>query len=133
LGAERRRTPRYPFAASAEIKDEKSGAHAHGRMNELGLYGCYVEMANPFLEGTPIRIKLSTETDWLETRAVVVYSHPGRGIGVKFLEMRPYSMIVLHRWLLKAMAEKQKSADVDSEKSETREQSVFPLNREIAK
>ena len=45
---ERRRTPRYPFVATVELiqKEAKSGISA--KITELSLYGCYVQMPDPF-------------------------------------------------------------------------------------
>src|SRR5436309_3663989 len=57
---ERRRTPRYPFVADTEVRDDASGTTVKTRTRELSLYGCYVDMDNPFPAVTPITIKINT-------------------------------------------------------------------------
>lgn len=54
---ERRRTPRFPFIANAEILEKGSAASSQGRVTELSLYGCYVETANTFEKGVPFLLK----------------------------------------------------------------------------
>jgi len=53
LGSERRRTPRYTFIASAELIEEASDVRIATRVSELSLYGCYLDMMNPFPVGNP--------------------------------------------------------------------------------
>ena len=48
---ERRRTPRFPFIATAEVIEKGASAGMAARVTELSLYGCYVEMANPLAKG----------------------------------------------------------------------------------
>jgi hypothetical protein len=40
MSTERRRAPRYPFIAMAEIVDEKENARTSSRINDLSLHGC---------------------------------------------------------------------------------------------
>jgi hypothetical protein len=49
---ERRREPRVPFSAAAEILDEQDNSRTPTRIRDLSLGGCYVEMPNPFPAGT---------------------------------------------------------------------------------
>ncbi len=41
---ERRREPRVPFSADAEILDEQDDSRTPSRVRDLSLGGCYVEM-----------------------------------------------------------------------------------------
>src|SRR2546425_7020845 len=86
---ERRRTPRYPFIADAEVHDDASGTTVKTRIRELSLYGCYVDMDNPLPTGTPITIKINTAGGSLEAPGKNVYFTPhdltcdrGAGSGV---------------------------------------------------
>ena len=102
MGQERRRTPRFPFVASAEVVDTLSGASVTARVSELSLYGCYIDMPNPLPEGTSIRVKIYSSGRLLDASGKVVYSAPNLGIGVSFHDVSVPSLIVLKEWLLLA-------------------------------
>jgi PilZ domain len=99
---ERRRTPRYPFAATAELiqKDAKAGISA--KITELSLYGCFVEMPDPLEKGTAIFLKVYSNGKFFESHGVVVYAHPAQGIGVCFQNVNPHYLMVLKQWLIEA-------------------------------
>jgi PilZ domain len=98
----RRRVPRFPFVASAELLEEKSGAKIKTRVSELSLYGCYVETTDPRPQGTIFVLKIFTDTEYFESRATVVYAQPNRGMGLTFRDVKPYFLPVLKGWLLSA-------------------------------
>ena len=102
MRAERRREPRYPFIAMAEIVDERENVRTSSRISDLSLHGCYVEMTNPFPEGTSVTIEIYTETESLETQATVAFIETRQGMGLTFREMPEYCGNVLHRWLEQA-------------------------------
>ena len=106
MQTERRRAPRYPFIALAEIVDEKENARTSSRVSDLSLHGCYVEMTHPFPQGTNVMIEICTETESLETQATVAYFKPRQGMGLTFSEMPEYSANVLNRWLVQAKGRK---------------------------
>lgn len=99
---ERRRTPRYPFAATAEIIDEKANARSSSRVSDLSLHGCYLELADPFPQGTPVLIEIAAGTGYLEAHATVAYREPNQGMGVTFDAIQPYFATVLNQWLERA-------------------------------
>lgn len=102
MRTERRLAPRYPFIAMAEIIDEKENARKSSQVRDLSLQGCYVEMVNPFPEGTNVTIEIYTETEFLETRGRVAYFEPKQGMGLTFSEMPEYFAKTLDRWLSQA-------------------------------
>jgi PilZ domain len=102
MRTERRLAPRYPFLAMAEIIDEKENARKSSQVRDLSLQGCYVEMINPFPEGTNVMVEIYTENEFLEARARVAYFEPKQGMGLTFDEMPEYFAKVLKRWLLQA-------------------------------
>lgn len=79
------------------------------RVSELSLYGCYLDMMNPFPTGTAVLVKIHTQSDSFESRATVVYALPHQGMGVTFQEVRPQFLTILQKWLLEAMHQKQQS------------------------
>ena len=103
---ERRRSPRYPFIASAELVEQVSEARMSTRVSELGLHGCYLDMMNPFPHGTQVLVKIYTDSEYFEAASTVVYSQNNIGMGVKFEEVKPAFAAVLNKWLLQAMGTK---------------------------
>jgi len=106
---ERRRSPRYPFAGSIEMREGASEDKRTARVKELSLNGCYVDIESPYPIGSSLAIKLFTETEFFEAQASVIYSQPDQGMGLMFRETKPYYRMVLRKWLLAAMMGKKKS------------------------
>jgi hypothetical protein len=100
---ERRRTPRYPFVATAELIEEASGTKMPSRVSELSLNGCYLDMTNPLPKGTPVFVKIFTKAEFFEAPGTVAYAHPNLGMGVAFHDIKPFFQSVLKKWLLTAM------------------------------
>ena len=107
----RRRTPRYAFTASIEMREGSSEDKRTARVSELGLNGCYTNTDNPYPVGTLLGVKLFTETEFFEAQASVVYVRPGEGMGLMFKETRPFFVTVLRRWLLAAMVARSQGSD----------------------
>jgi hypothetical protein len=105
---ERRRTPRYPFHALAELAENNADAKLTGRVTELGLNGCFVEMKDPFAEGATLAVKLFTPTEFFEAHATVAYA-TAEGVGLTFREVKPFFVAVLKKWLLSAMLSRRPS------------------------
>jgi hypothetical protein len=103
---DRRRVPRFPFSASAELIDESSKAKLNVRVTELSLYGCYVDTANPLPRGSIVSLKIFTESEYFEGRANVVYANPNLGMGLAFRDVKPQFLPVLRGWLAAAIQEK---------------------------
>ncbi|HXE32868.1 MAG TPA: PilZ domain-containing protein [Verrucomicrobiae bacterium] len=99
MGSERRRTPRYTFIASAELIEEASDVRIATRVSELSLYGCYLDMMNPFPVGTLVLVKISAGDAFFEAKSKIVYAQPNMGAGVVFLEIEAQYQPVLERWL----------------------------------
>ncbi len=100
---DRRRTPRYPFAGSIEMREGSSEDKRTARVDELSMNGCYVNTENTYPEGTALSVKLFTPTEFFEGQATVIYSQPNLGMGLMFRETKPYYLMVLRKWLLAAM------------------------------
>jgi hypothetical protein len=103
---DRRKTPRYPFLASIEMREGTSADKRTERVKELSLNGCFVEMTQPLAVGTALGVKVFTETEYFESQASVMYSEPNLGMGLMFREIKPYYLMVLRKWLLAAMMAK---------------------------
>lgn len=99
---ERRRAPRYPFVATAEVLPDSSTAVIPVRVTEISLYGCYLETTDPLEEGAKANIKIYAEGKFFEAQATVAFSQPKVGMGVSFRNVYPHYQSVLKMWLLEA-------------------------------
>ena len=106
---DRRRTPRYPFEASIEMREGSSPDKRTARVTGLSLNGCYVSTESPYPEGVLLTVKVFTETDFYEGQAAVIYQQEKLGMGLMFTETRPYYLMVLRKWLLSAMMTKKEA------------------------
>ena len=57
--SERRRSPRYPFFAPAELTESTSGAQLEAATSDLGSNGCYLDTSNPLPQATIISIQIT--------------------------------------------------------------------------
>jgi two-component system cell cycle response regulator len=99
LNEERRRTPRRPFVAAAEVVEAESQSRLPTRVSELSLNGCYLDTMNPFPTGTSILVKIVRGLVFFQARGKVVYSQANLGMGVAFQKVHPEFRQVLEGWL----------------------------------
>jgi hypothetical protein len=99
LENERRRSPRYSFAATAEISADNPNALATATVSELSLRGCRLDMKNTFPLNVPITLKISASGELFQSKGRIIYLQPGVGACVTFLTIEPQSRAVLQRWL----------------------------------
>jgi hypothetical protein len=99
---ERRRTPRFPFVATAEVLEKGTAAGGPGRVTELSLYGCYVEIPGALEKGAQLLLKIYADGKYFESQGAVLYSQPGQGMGVGFQNVNPHYLTVLKMWLISA-------------------------------
>jgi hypothetical protein len=109
MSSERRRTPRFPFVAVAEITEKETGAELVTQVSEFSLYGCYIDQKNPFPSGTKVTVKIFSESEVFEAKAEVLYAHPNLGMGLVYREVSLQSSGVLRKWLEKAKALEEKA------------------------
>jgi hypothetical protein len=108
LGSERRRTPRYTFIASAELIEEVADVRIATRVSELSLYGCYLDMMNPFPVGTNVLVKISAGEAYFQAHSKIVYAQTNMGAGVAFTEVESEYQPILERWLDEAKRDSRK-------------------------
>lgn len=95
----RRSVRRCPLVASAEVSELRTGAVLSARISELAVGGCYVDVLNPFPEGTLVALRIIRDQGVFSTNARVVYCDPSFGMGLAFTEMAPEQRSVLEGWL----------------------------------
>lgn len=98
-----RRTPRFTFSAFAEIIRLDTRTTETTRVNELSLYGCYLDTRTPLPRGAQVIVKIISGGEFFEASATVVYAQPSLGMGVAFREVKPVFLAVLQKWLRQAL------------------------------
>jgi len=97
---ERRRVPRIPFVATAEIIDDDENTRSSTEVADLSLHGCCVKMQKPFPVGSNVTVEIYRDSDFLECPATVAYFTPQRGMGLTFTSMEPQFAAILRKWLV---------------------------------
>jgi hypothetical protein len=94
---------RHSFIATAEV--EGSGDARSASVADLGAFGCYLKMPDPFSKGASVLLKIRTNTEFFQSWARVAHSTFGIGMGVEFDDVSRPFQIVLQRWLFEAQQE----------------------------
>jgi hypothetical protein len=64
-----------------------------------------VDVLNPLPVGTQVGLRILRDQGVFETKAKVVYSDPGFGMGVAFTEMAADQRSVLEAWLVEIVSQ----------------------------
>ena len=99
MGSERRRAPRYPIIADAEITEIASETKLSARTSDLSAGGCFLDMVNPSPEGTEIVVRISRADTTFTARGKVVFQFSNTGMGVMFTSVPASQQAVLENWL----------------------------------
>jgi PilZ domain len=99
MPSELRRSPRYIFFASAEITDAKSQSTVDAHTSEICRHGCYLDMMNPFFDGTALRVRITHDGQALDAAARVVHSKPNVGMGLSFDQIDARHAPIIEQWL----------------------------------
>ncbi len=98
-GAERRTAKRFALVATAEIADVGSGTRLTGRVSDLSLSGCYMDVMTPFSENSRVHLRIKYNAQTVEVTGVVRFSHSGLGMGIGFESLLPPQMEMLGAWI----------------------------------
>jgi hypothetical protein len=99
MDSERRRAPRYPFIADAEVTEIATDTKLNAKTSDLSIGGCFLDMLNPSPEGTEIRVKISHASTTFTARGRVVFVFPNMGMGVVFTSVEANQLAALQEWL----------------------------------
>jgi len=94
-----RRGQRYPFFAAAEVVEIATQSKLNARTSDLGGFGCYMDMLNPYPFGTPVTIRITYNEVVFNAAGRVIYSQPNMGMGVSFDAVEPRDKTILENWL----------------------------------
>ena len=111
--AERRRNLRFPFTATVEAVENKSGTKVVGRTSDLSLGGCYVDSLSPFPIGTVAKIRIQRGNVTFEAQAKVIFSANGVGRGLAFVSAQPKQVRIFQKWLQEISGQSLPAGDSD--------------------
>jgi len=92
-----RKSPRFPFIASAQVTETRTEARLQARLSDISREGCYLDMLNPLPMGTRLKINVTHHDQQLDAVGRVVHSELNVGMGVQFEEIGQSS--VMDAWL----------------------------------
>ena len=99
MDSERRRAPRYPFIAEAEVTEIASDTKLSAKTSDVSIGGCFLDMLNPSPEGTEIQVRISHAGTTFTARGRVVFIFPNMGMGVVFTRVEDNQLAALQKWL----------------------------------
>ena len=68
-------------------------------IEDLSLFGCFVETDDPFPAGTKIGLRISYGGASVIAQGTVAYSRDNGGMGIGFTSVEPSSLPILDAWL----------------------------------
>lgn len=86
---ERRRYKRYNCAGIASVRESNREFGAEGRVLDISMCGCYVEMMSPLRVGTPAHLDIKLSDHVLKLPAIVRVSQANMGMGLEFADIPP--------------------------------------------
>jgi PilZ domain-containing protein len=96
---ERRRSPRYKCAGSAELTQQGSGVRMWGSLTDISLRGCYVEMSTTFPVDTKVDLALDALGFRFRSHGIVRISYPFLGMGILLRDVDPEQRLILEKLL----------------------------------
>ena len=97
-GRERRQFARHTCRIETQLTTEDGSSGMGGKITDLSLGGCYIEMLSPLPVGTAIQLSFNLEDAALRLSGKVCSSHMGMGMGVAFTMMSPDHFEKLRRF-----------------------------------
>ena len=110
---DRRRSPRFKCAGSAEFTAEDSNVRMWGTLTDISLRGCYVEMSTTFPVDTKVALVLEASGIRFRARGTVRISYPFLGMGILITEIEPDQKVLLEQ-LLSALAKNSSSSQPEA-------------------
>ncbi len=92
-----RKSPRFPFIASAQVVETRTEARLVARTIDISREGIYLDMLNPLPTGTRLKINVTHQNKQLDAVGLVVHSELNVGMGVQFEEIGQRA--VIDAWL----------------------------------
>jgi hypothetical protein len=98
-GSERRQSPRYKCAGSAQFRVQGSDIRTWGTLTDISQQGCYVELMATFPVGAIVDLELELNGIQADVKGEVRVSYPCLGIGIAFREISDENRVRLLQML----------------------------------
>jgi hypothetical protein len=108
---QRRICPRYPSSAAVEAIDIHANTRIMARLSDISRSGCYIDTINPFAPEASVKLTIVRNNQSFKTRAKVVYSQVGMGMGISFTIAGPEELAKLDAWLEQLSGAKSEESD----------------------
>jgi len=99
MRSDRRRAPRHPWVADAEVTETSFRTRLRAQTRDLSIGGCFVNLLTPSLEGAEVGITISHGRTTFTALGTVVAVVPNMGMEVAFKTVEPTQSAVLQEWL----------------------------------
>lgn len=93
------RSRRFPFVAGVHVTALDSEAEVAAHIEDLSVFGCFVETTTPFVAGAKVSIRISHAGTAFVAQGRVAYSREFAGMGLAFTSIEPSSVSILDDWL----------------------------------
>lgn len=97
-GPERRQFARHPCRFEVRVTVEDGSVSLAGKITDISLGGCYVEMLSPLPAETAVRLSFKLDAAALELSGRVRSSQIGTGMGIAFTSMTPAEFEALRKF-----------------------------------
>lgn len=95
----RRSVPRFSLIAHTDVIEPVSSLRISGRISEVSLKGCYVDLLSTLPTQTEIEVRISRDQGTFTSPGKIIYTQEGMGMGVAFLNTPADQFKVLGAWL----------------------------------
>jgi hypothetical protein len=94
-----RSVPRYGLIAQSDVVEPVSGLHIAGRISEVSLKGCYVDVLNTLPTQTVIEVRILRDQGTFTSPGKIIYTQERMGMGIAFQNMPADQLKILDSWL----------------------------------
>jgi PilZ domain len=94
------RPQRFPFIAGVHVTALDTETQIAAHVENLSLFGCFVETMKPFADGTKVRVRIRHDGTIFAAEGRVARSRPGAGMGITFTSIEPNGVSILDEWLM---------------------------------
>jgi hypothetical protein len=98
-GEDRRVHPRYDFFAQCELRDKSSGTCYEGRVTQIAMGCCFVDLPVVLPQGTDVNVRIIKEGRTFEAEGRTTYNYPSMGNGIAFVSLTVENKEILERWI----------------------------------
>jgi hypothetical protein len=95
----RRSVPRYGLIAQSDVVEPVSGLRISGRISEVSVKGCYVDVLNTLPTQTVIEVRILRDRGTFTSPGKIIYTQEGMGMGIAFLDTPADQFKILDSWL----------------------------------